>query len=128
MNLGMVIFYDNITGEVLVNTGEYKDVKDKKTIEQQINTYSALKERERDSFDYIELAYGDYRADFASMNGYRVNPETKTLEFSYPDPNEPGVEQPYQAPLSEQIAELMAENVTTLEAIAEVYELVLGGA
>lgn len=103
MNLGMVIFYDNITGEVLVNTGEYKDVKNKKTIEQQINTYSVLKERERDSFDYIELAYGGYRADFTSMNGYRVNPETKTLEFSYPDPNELGVEQPYQAPLSEQV-------------------------
>lgn len=124
----MMIFYDKITGEVIVNTGEYKDVAIKKTVEQQIASYTALSERNRDTFDVIELEYGEYRQDFMEMNGYRVNVETKALEFSYPDPNEPSVEQPYQAPLSEQIAELRAENVTTLEAIAEVYELVLGGA
>lgn len=128
MDVGMVIFYDNTSGEIIVNTGEYKDAKVKKTIEQHIDTYTSLKERERISFDYIELNYGEYRADFTTMNGYRVNVETKELEFSYPDPNEPDVEQSYQAPLSEQVATLETQVQTQEQAIADltIYMATLG--
>lgn len=121
------IFYDKKTGERIVEVGR-SDGMIIPSIEQDVSTYTALSERNRETFDVLELDYEAYSQDFRECIGYRVNVETKALEFSYPDPNEPGVEQPYQAPLSEQIAELRAENVTTLEAIAEVYELVLGGA
>lgn len=121
------IFYDKTTGNRIVEDG-YSEGMIIPTIEQVIASYTALSERNRDTFDVLELDFGAYSQDFRECSGYRVNVETKALEFSCPDPNEPGVEQPYQAPLSEQIAELRAENVTTLEAIAEVYELVLGGA
>ena len=118
------LFYDKTNGEIFFET----QVNDSITLESNIKTFKVLSERIEGTFDYLDIDYSYYQQDFAECNGYQVNPETKTLEFSYPDPNEPGVEQPYQAPLSEQIAELRAENVTTLEAIAEVYELVLGGA
>lgn len=118
------LFYDLNTREVFFEN--YMNID--RTIEEDRNTFQILQGRIDTSYDYLDVDYELYKQDFAECNGYRVNVETKTLEFSYPDPNEPDVEQPYQAPLSEQIAELRAENVTTLEAIAEVYELVLGGA
>lgn len=121
MNVGKMIFYDKVTGERIVDTGEWSNVNIKKTVDQQIATYTELSERNRDTFDVLELPYGAYSQDFAECNGYRVNVETKTLEFSYPDPNEPNVEQPYQAPLSEKVAQLeiaqSETNATLLEFI-----------
>lgn len=106
------IFYDKTTGESIVQDG-YSEGMVIPTIEQVIATYTALSERNRDTFDVLELPFGAYSQDFAECNGYRVNVETKTLEFSYPDPNEPSVEQPYQAPLSEQVKKLeLAQSVT----------------
>lgn len=128
MNIGRMIFYDKVTGEKIVDTGEWSGVIIKKTVEQQIATYTELSERNRDTFDVLELPYGAYAQDFAECNGYRVNLETRTLEFSYPDPNDPGVEQPYQAPLSEKVATLETQVQTQEQAIADltIYMATLG--
>ena len=104
MKIGKRIFYDIATGNIIVERAEAEGFIKETTVEHDIATLTALTERKRDTFDVLELEYGQYAQDFAESNGYRVNPETKTLEFSYPDPSEPDVEQPYQAPLSEQIA------------------------
>lgn len=101
------IFYDNTTGDKIHEIGRNGSFT-LPTIDQDITTYTALSERNRDTFDVLELDFGAYSQDFRECNGYRVNVETKTLEFSYPDPNEPTVEQPYQAPLSEQVKNLEA--------------------
>lgn len=110
MRIGRRIYFDISTGNGLVDTGERRGSVRPTIVEQDIAAYSALSERNRDTFDYIELEFGQYGQDFMESNGYRVNPETKTLEFSYPDPNEPEVEQPYQAPLSEEVIALKATN------------------
>ena len=110
MEIGRRIYYDKETGNPLVNTGERKGYVKETTVEQDIKNYKVLSERNRNTFDYTELEYGQYAQDFAESNGFRVNPETKELEFSYPDPNEPEVEQPYQEPLSEQIEKIKEEN------------------
>lgn len=120
------IYFDKERGNKLVEVG-YMGRVTPTTIEQDIVTYTALSERNRDSFDVLELEYGQYAQDFAECNGYRVNPETKELEFSYPDPNEPEQPPVFQKALSEQIAELKAENLATMGAVAEVYEMLLGG-
>lgn len=105
---GRRIYYDVITGDLITDTGEkYGSVKIT-TIEQDILSFKSLSERNRETFDVLELPYGAYAQDFATCNGYRVNPETKGLEFIYPDPNEPEAEPVYQKPLSEQIEELEA--------------------
>jgi hypothetical protein len=75
------------------------------TIEKDISDFKALSERNRDTFDVLELPFGAYQQDFAECSGYRVNVETKELEFSYPDPNAPQVPPVFQKPLSEQIKE-----------------------
>lgn len=104
MKIGRKIYYEIATGNVILDTGERQGSVVLTSLEQDIQTYKALSERNRESFDVIELPFGAYRQDFAESNGYRVNPETKELEFSYPDPNEPEEPQPYIIPLSQEIS------------------------
>lgn len=99
-----MIFYDKVTGEKIVDTGEWANVTIKKTVDQQIATYTALSERNRNTFDVLELEYGAYKQDFAICTSYSMDLETKTLKFGYLDPNQPAVEPPHIPPLSEQIS------------------------
>ncbi|MGG2091231.1 hypothetical protein AB1283_25930 [Bacillus sp. S13(2024)] len=118
--IGRKIFYEILTGNVIIDTGERQGSVIETTVEQDIKSFSVLSERNRDTFDVIQLKYGAYSQDFVSCNGYRVNPETKRIEFSYPDPNKPETQPIYQKPLSEEIAE-------TKQALAELTLLIAGG-
>lgn len=99
------VFYDVATGDKIHEIGRTGDFT-LPTIEQDIETFTALSERNRETFDVIELPFGTYAQDFAECNGYRVNPTTKALEFSYPDASQPDAPPVYQRPLTAQIAEL----------------------
>ena len=106
LNIGRRVYYEKLTGEVFLSIGERVGAVIPTTIEQDIETYKFLSERNRESFGVIDLGFGQHAQDFAESNGYRVNPETEELEFSYPDPNEEEPQEPvYQKPLSEQIKE-----------------------
>lgn len=105
IKIGRRIYYDVNTGNVILDKGEIVGNVIITTITQDIETFIVLSERNRETYDYIELEHGEYAQDFAECNGYRVNVETKTLEFSYPNPNE--VEESeviYQEPLTEKVA------------------------
>jgi len=117
--IGRKIYYDKATGNIVLDTGERTGSVVSNTIDQDVASYKALSSRNRDSFDVIELEYGEYVNDFMSCNGYRVNPETKAIEFSYYDPNTPDTPTVYQQPLSEQMAELEARQSATEIAIAQ---------
>lgn len=120
MEIGRRIYFDIVTGEKLVDTGERSGNVIETTIEHDIAVYRALSERNRKTFDYIELEYGQHREDFASCNGYLVVPETKQLEFSYPDPNKPEPEKPtYRPPLSEEVERTKARVADLELTIAE---------
>jgi hypothetical protein len=121
-------YYDKLTGNGLtwyaLTSGAYRIP----TFEEDYQAIKELSERNADTIGYIEFENGEYYQDFAQCNGYRVNPETLELEFSYPDPNATEPQEPvYQKPLTEQIEELRQENITTLLALTEVYEMIIGG-
>lgn len=106
------IFYDNVTGDVIIEESRKDNIP---SVERVIEIYPKLNERKRESYDVLILGYSDYAQDFAECNGYRVNVETKELEFSYPNPNEERPNEPvYQKPLSEQVKETKAR-ITDLE-------------
>lgn len=126
MNIGRRIYYDSVIGSAIVDTGERQGAVTHTTVEQDILVYTALSERNRDTFDVLELPYGAYAQDFTECNGYRVNPETKTLEFSYPDPNNPEAPKAFIKPLTEQIAEVKTENESLNLAVIDIYEIILG--
>lgn len=109
------IYFNKADGFIFYEVNVYNNT----TVEEDISVFKILGERNRDTFDYLDLWHGQYQQDFAECASYRVNTETKTLEFSYPDPNEPGVEQPYQAPLSEKVATLESQAQTQEQAIAD---------
>lgn len=124
---GKRLYYDVTTGLIVFEIGEqrYDFEVSIMSVEQDIATFNTLSERNRDSFDVLELEYGQYAQDFAECNGYRVNPQTKELEFSYPDPNEPEQPPVFQKALSEQIKDL---ELKTDEAIMELSMVIaLGG-
>ncbi len=108
MQVGRKIYFDKLTGAVIVDTGEMIGNVRETTQEEDFQTYKALAERVPETVGVIQLEYGQYRQDFAECNGYRVNIDTLALEFSYPDPNLPPDEQviKYQKPLSEEVADL----------------------
>ena len=121
--VGRTIFYDVQTGGVLVDTGERSGNVVPTTIEQNIQVYKALNERNRNTFDYIELEYGQYREDFLCATSYRVNPKTKELVFSYDKIEEDEEMEPiYQEPLTEKVARLEKESLITMAALADKHE------
>lgn len=122
--IGRRIYFDKLTGNVILDTGERSGHVVETTIDQDFQTYTALTERVRETVGVIQLDYGQYAQDFAECNGYRVNVETGQLEFSYPNPNEPEAPPVYQKPLSEEVSELrqQVDEMTVL-----LGDLMLGG-
>ncbi|WP_449602819.1 hypothetical protein [Paenibacillus sp. Marseille-Q9583] len=113
MEIGKKIYYDKVTGNVLVDTGERSGSVVETTREQDFEAYKALAERKPESIGLIELEYSEHREDFDACNGYRVDPITGELEFSYPDPNEKPdepQEPQYIEPLSIQVAAMKSQN------------------
>lgn len=125
MEIGKKIYYDIGTGEVIIEVSERSGHVVETTIEKDILTFKALSERNRATFDYIQLEYGQHSQDFVECDGYRINPATKTITFSYPDPNSEEPQAPiYQKPLSVEVAELRYQLTLAQNAIDDI---ILGG-
>lgn len=120
MRIGRKIYWDKATGNVLVDTGERSGSVRETTQEEDFAAYQALAERVPDTVGCLQLEYGQYARDFADCNGYRVNPDTLELEFSYPGPGETESTEPvYRKPLSVEVDELKASDIENKQAIAE---------
>jgi hypothetical protein len=123
--IGRKIYYDKVTGNVILDTGEKMGAVVDTTIDQDFESYIELKQRVRDTVGVIQLEFGQYAQDFIQCNGYRVNPETLELEFSYPDPNATEPQEPvYVQPLTERIEELKQRQEIIQKALDD---LILGG-
>jgi len=107
MQIGRRIYFDTTTGETILVIAQRSGAVTETTVEHDMETYTVLSQRNRESFDFLQLEYGEHDESFAACNGYRVDRSTKQLEFNYPDPNKPEPEKPtYRPPLSEQIKSL----------------------
>lgn len=112
MLLGRRIYFDSTTGQVLIDLGERKGDIKPTTIEQDILSYKVLSERNRESFDYIQLEYGEFNQDFLSSNSYRINVDTRNIEFNYRNTNDDTLDIPvFQESLTEKISLLEKENI-----------------
>lgn len=123
--IGYRIYYDVVTGAVILVIPEqtyHYDVM-VQDIERDIEVFKELSQRNRDTFDCIELEYGQYREDFQSATSYRVNSKTKGLVFSYDKIEEEEEKEPiYQEPLTEKVARLEKESLITMAALADKHE------
>lgn len=106
MKIGRRIYYDKSSGSVLIDTGERSGDVIVMSPEQDIEVYQKLNERVRDTFDYIELDYGQYQEDFTRATSYRVDLTTKQLVFQYNDVAPSPEPTPYVKPLSDRVDDL----------------------
>lgn len=128
MEIGRRIYYDKTTGDVLVDTGQRSGDVTQTTVDEEIEIYKALNERTRESFDYMQLGYDDYGKDFMECNGYKINVETRGIEFSYPTPGEEPTATPvYRKPMSVEIEETKQALSDTNSMVLELMETLLGG-
>jgi hypothetical protein len=108
-------YYDKLTGNGLKWYALISGVYRIPTFEEDYEAHIELSERNIDTIGYIEFTNGEYFQDFMQCNGFRVDPETLELEFSYPDPNATEPQEPvYVKPLTEQISELEQQNAELL--------------
>lgn len=106
MNIGRKIYWDLLTGEILVDTGEKFGSVTTTTLEEDILRYKVLAERNPSTFDVIQLEPNQYNSDFRECISYRVNQSTRQIEFSYPNKDETDGDISYQPSLSTMVKEI----------------------
>lgn len=90
--LGKRIYYLKVDGRVVLDTGEAEGWVNPTTTEDDWRIYTELSKYNKTEVDFIELQFGEFKTEFAECTSYRVNIETKTLEFDYtPIPPAPDV-------------------------------------
>ncbi|MDT3416186.1 hypothetical protein QO009_002054 [Brevibacillus aydinogluensis] len=83
--IGRKIYYDKLTGNVLVDTGERAGFVRETTQEEDFQTYAALAERIPETVGCLQLEYGQDSDKFAKYL-YRVDPNTQTIIWDLTEP------------------------------------------
>lgn len=114
--LGKRIYYLKVDGRVILDTGEAEGWVNPTTTEDDWIIYSELSKYNKSEVDFMELQFGEFKTEFAECTSYRVNIETKTLEFDY-TPVPPAPEVPVKPSLHERVDDLELGAEATQEAL-----------
>ena len=114
--LGKRIYYLKVDGRVILDTGEAEGWVNPTTTEDDWRIYSELSKYNKSEVDYIELQFGEFRTEFSECTSYRVNVDTKQLEFDY-TPVPPSPEVPVAPSLHERVDNLELGAEATQEAL-----------
>lgn len=91
---GSRVYYLKENGNVVFKTGQAEGWVIEIKPEQDWEIYTELQKYTKESLDFIQLQYDEFKTEFAECTSYRVNIETKKLEFEYGEkPNPPEVPQ-----------------------------------
>ena len=121
--IGKRIFYDNRNGEVIAIVGERSGHVRPTTVEEDIESFPKLQERNRETFDYIDLECGDFAQDFDEGELAAVDTGTKELKFVYRDDEA----QTPRSPLSKEVEELKRRTSASESAVLDVMEMIFDG-
>ena len=81
--VGKRIYYLKVDGRVVLDTGEAEGWVNPTTVEQDWEIYSELKKYTKESVDYIELQFGEFKTEFAEMTSYKIDIATRKPIFDY---------------------------------------------
>lgn len=120
LEVGRRIYFAKDTGIFILDTGDYAgyDQESVPDLERDYANNPELKVHPIEKIDFIDLNYGQYHEEFMTCRSFRVNIDTRTLEFKYRD------EDGYQEPLTDQLAKLKLERDDDKQRIADM-ELML---
>lgn len=114
--IGKRIYFLKVDGRVILDTGEAEGWVNPTTTEDDWRIYTELSKYNKSEVDFIELQFGEFKTEFAECTSYRVNVESKTLEFDY-TPVPPSPEVPVAPSLHERVDNLELGAEATQEAL-----------
>lgn len=113
---GSRVYYLKENGNVVFKTGQAEGWVIEITPEQDWEIYAELQKYTKESLDFIQLQYDEFETEFNECTSYRVNIETKKLEFEYGEkPNPPEI--PQTPTLHERVDNLELGAEATQEAL-----------
>lgn len=141
MRLGRKIYWDSVTGGIVVDRLEMEGAVRESTVDEDFQSYINLRERAPNSILGILLDPEKYSEDFLASSSFRIIESSKLVEgittligeknydfeFSFSDTNTPDEPPAFYPPLTEQVAELRAADLDNKEAIASLFEMMLTG-
>ncbi|MBU5444329.1 hypothetical protein [Paenibacillus sp. MSJ-34] len=111
--LGRRFFWVRTNGSIVAQRGEMS-AGIESTKEEDFAVYQQLQGLDPDAIEMTTLEPGQYAEDFAKAKGWCFDPETKQIQFLFPDPNDPEAPPVYRKPLSEELEETKSR-ITDLE-------------
>ena len=88
--IGTKVYYCLVTGNVIKIIGDMQGYVKETTFDEDIELYTELKERNKDTIGLLTFEYGEYPKLSQNATGVMVDLETKELIFSYDElPQEP---------------------------------------
>ena len=125
--IGSKIYYCLLTGNVIKIIGDMQGYVKETTFDEDIEIYTELKERDRDSIGLLQFNYGEYPKLSKDSTGVMVNLETKELIFSYEELPTPPIEPTEIEIMQEKISQL-EEKINKLQnSISEMNLIILKG-
>ena len=118
--LGAKIYYCLLTGNIVKIIGDMQGYVKETTFDEDIEIYTELKERDKDSIGLLTFEYGEYPKLSKNATGVMVDLETKELIFSYDElPQEP-IEPTEIEIMQDKISILEAENKALKEELSQI--------
>ena len=122
--IGTKIYYCLITGNVIKIIGDMQGYVKETTFDEDIEIYTELKERNKDTIGLLTFEYGEYPKLSKNSTGVMVNLDTKELIFSYEElPQEP-IEPTEIEIMQNEIKELKEELTQIKTSIASLTSLI----
>ena len=122
--IGTKIYYCLVTGNVIKIIGDMQGYVKETSFDEDIDIYTELKERDKDSIGLLTFEYGEYPKLSKNTTGVMVDLETKELIFSYDEfPQEP-IEPTEIEIMQNEIKELKEELTQIQTSIASLTSLI----
>ena len=112
--IGTKIYYCLLSGNVIKIIGDMQGYVKETTFNEDIEIYTELKERDRDSIGLLQFNYGEYPKLSQNASGAMVDLQTKELIFSYEElPQEP--QEPTEFELMQEEIKVLKEEINILK-------------
>ena len=116
--IGTKIYYCTITGNVIKIIGDMMGYVKSTDFNEDIEIYTELKERDKNSIGLLQFNYGEYPKLSKGSTGVMVDLETKELIFSCEELPIPPQEPTWEEEMEKKISILQAENEAIKEDLA----------
>ena len=118
--IGTKIYYCLVTGNVIKIIGDMMGYVKETTFNEDIEIYTELKERDRESIGLLQFEYGEYPKLSQDATGVMVDLETKELIFSYEELPTPPQEPTWEEEMEKKISILEQNNQELREELTQI--------